>query len=228
MMNINSKMKRLGLLLPLLLMGLLALGGCESDSVAPDDKIPALTSEDAAYQSVIVALAITEVGPQILNIGPNKDIYSQTYDGTNGVTGTVAVDFRLGGADGAPAPSNTADWAHLYTVDSQGLMFEVPPSGQIYLVLNLLCDLNQDTDTATFLSGSGGTMTAGDYSSTFTLDGLVITATGDYPSAGSIVFESGGHELTIEFDGTATALIYLGDNANWALNLDTGDLTELG
>ena len=226
MMNIKRYRRTAGLLL--LVLGLLALVGCESDSVAPQDSDPELTQEDAAHQAAVVAMAIAKVGPQVVRVAPLKTVYSHVFDGTDGITGTVEMDFRTGGPDGASASSTAGDWASLVTLGEDGLAFQVDQSATMYLEVGITCSINQTLHTATALAGSGGTFTAGVYVTTFTMDGLTVAATNDYPTSGVLIFTSGPHTLDIEFDGTVNAVISADGSPHWMLNMDTGALTDLG
>jgi len=227
MMSNKWKRGTAGLVLPLLVMGILALTGCESDSVTPDDPNPELTLEDAAHQAAVVVLGIAEVGPRVVRVAPVKTVYTHEFDGTDGITGTVQMDFRMGGPEGASASATEGTWAGLMTLGGNGLVLQTELGGTMYLAVGLTCTINQATSTATMLPGSGGTFIAGVYATAFTLDGLEVSAASDYPVAGGMTFTSGPHTLDITFDGTRNALISVDGSPHWTVNMDTGDLVEI-
>jgi hypothetical protein len=183
------------------------LAGCESDSVAPHDDLPAVTAEDAAFQTAAVAYALAEVGPYILSPVANKDVTEYTFYGANGLTGTVYVD--------AGATSS-----RLYTADGAPLVYTAPGGGTIMFTLDITGTVSGGI--ATLAEGSGGTMTSGDYVLTFSTTGLVVG--GAYP-VGDITVATGTHEVTAVFDGTNLAVITVDGGAEtWTVNLDTGAL----
>ncbi len=215
--------------LALMLGASMWLAGCESDPVAPHDQLPALTSEDAAYQAAAMGAATGRVLPELLDYsGPLKTEYTYDFpDMGSDVTGTVHFDFRTGGADGESANYDVADWGRMYTAADSPLSFAVGIGGSVELDLDIFADIDQATDTATFLAGSAGTFTAGDYIATFAFDGVVVTSGDDYPSAGTMTFVSGGYELVVTFDGDNTATVSLNGVITWVVNLDNGEITEV-
>ena len=62
-------MKRL--LIPAALVGLLMIiAGCGSDSLAPNDPLPALSEDSSAQQAGLVAYSVAAVGDLALNFSP--------------------------------------------------------------------------------------------------------------------------------------------------------------
>jgi len=85
----NKKIYLLAALMLMLGLGLW-LTGCESDTVAPHDETPELTSEDVAYQSAAMGVATSQVLPQLVEYEDNdKNEYSYTFPAGSDVTGTV-------------------------------------------------------------------------------------------------------------------------------------------
>ncbi len=205
------------------------LTGCESDSVAPHDQLPALNSEDVAYQAAAVGAAASRVLPQIVDFsGTDKTEYTYTFPSEGSqVTGSVYFDFRNGGAEGASADYDVATWCRMNTATDAPLIFAVGAGGSVELDFNIFADIVQATHTATLLDGSVGTFTGGDYIATFAFDGVVVTAGDDYPSGGTMTFVSGGHVLVVTYDGDETATISLDDVETWIVNLETGEITEV-
>ena len=212
-----------------LLPGSLVLIGCESDSVAPHDQTPELSEENVAYQTAIVAMAVAEIGPQVLDFAPAKNVYIFSFEDYDHISGEVEIDFRAGGADGTPATPDVADYAHLYTVgeSSLTLIYGDYTDSAMDLTVDIMTDLDQEAGTATVLTGSGGTMVTGIYSGTYSIDDLVISRSNDYPLSGSISFTTGSHTQVATFDGTVIAVISVDGTPRWTLNLDTGALTEI-
>ncbi len=219
----NHNLKLILAALAVLLLGAWALSGCESDSVAPKDEAPELTQENAGYQAAMVALAMTEVGPQILAY-VNKDVETYDLSGYDYVDGSVQVDYRSGGADGTPTTPGNADYAHLTTVGEDGLVltWDGIPGSAMYLTADIAGTIG--TGSVTILAGSGGTMTSGPYVVNYAMNGLVFHATG-YPTGGTFTVSSGGYAMAVAFNGSSTATIYVNDNPTYFLNLATGDLT---
>ncbi len=216
--------------LALMLGASLWLTGCESDSVAPHDQLPALISEDVAYQAAAVSAAASRVLPQLVDfVGTDKTAYTYTFPAVGSqVTGSVYFDFRNCGPDGASADYDVATWGWMYTETDSPLIFAVGIGGSVELDFNIFANIVQSTHTATLLEGSVGTFTGGDYAATFAFDGVVVTAGESYPSGGTMTFISGGHVLVVTYDGDETATVSLNDEVTWIVNLETGDITEVG
>lgn len=210
-----------------LLLGGLVLVGCESDSVTPNDEIPPLTQENAAYMAGLVNMAVAEIAPELLNFNPSKAVYEYDFEGYEYVTGVVYIDYRLGGADGADATPGEADYAHLYTTGDTGLTitYEGMEGSAMSLTADVMADLDQEGQTATVLAGSEGTMVSGEYPGTYMIDGLVVGSNG-YPADGEITFIGGGHTLVSAFDGTNLVRISVDGAPTWWLNLDDGVLSD--
>lgn len=215
------------LMMGLLLMGLLACAGCESDSVAPNDEAPELSEENVAYQAAAVALAVAEIGPVVLDPSAAKEVITYTFENFDYVTGTCDIDYRSGGADGTPASPEAADYAHLYTTTEDGLGLLADFEGGSIEVMRLTADvmatLNHDLDRATVLEGSGGDLVAGIYTGTYAISGVVVG--GEYPESGTITFTSSGYTIVVEFDGSNMADVSVDDVLTWTLNLDDGELS---
>lgn len=224
----NKKYTLLALLALVLGLGLF-LAGCESDSVAPNEELPALTNDEKAGQSAAMASAAAHVLPELVRFtpGPNKNEYSYTIYEEGVVEGMVYFDFRLGGADGAPAAYNGADWARMNTADGMPIIFHVGIGGMVYLDFDITASLVQATNTATLLDGSGGTFTAGQYVATFSFSNVEVTAGDNYPAGGTMTFVTGGTTLLVTFDGDDTAVIALDGVDTWVLNLDDASVTGI-
>ncbi|MFO7608997.1 MAG: hypothetical protein R6X35_07345 [Candidatus Krumholzibacteriia bacterium] len=205
------------------LLGLAA--GCESDSVAPQDTLPPISAEDAAYQSGLIAAAISQISPEIMNPTlPGKQVVNVTWGGQFGLTGTVRIDYR-NGPDGDPATSTAATWARLFTDEDAPVVFTVPDlGGQTRFDLEVTATLDQLADQATILSGSGGTMTSGEYVVTFVLAGIVVGGSG-YPEQGSMTVTAGTHTAAVTFNGTNTATMIVDSSVTYSIDLDTGEVT---
>ncbi len=226
MKNIKLNLKTCLTLTAVLALGLLVLGGCDSDSTAPQDELPSLSQTGAAQQTGFVAMAVASLGPEIVTYdGGSKELYTYTFGGASGITGVVNIDYRDGGSDGDPATFETGDWAHLWTPNVEGITGETSVGGSVSLTFDVEAEVVQASDTATILVGSTGGFTSGGYTGTFALDSVVVTAA-SYPSSGTVVFSSGGFTMTITYDGDSTALISVGGVTTWVVNLDDGSLTD--
>lgn len=201
----------------------LLLGGCESDSTAPQDPAPALSEQEAAAQAGLVAMAVTQVGPEVINFAEiGKTVYSRTFVGD--VSGTVNLDFRLGGPDGPSATWATGTWARLYTDAGNDLVITIGEmGGTAQLGLNITADINRLGGTA--VVNGGGTFATGPYAATFAFDDLAVQADG-YPTGGSMTFNGGGFVMTVAFDGTNIATVTVQGLGTWYVNLDTGEVSQ--
>lgn len=214
----------------ILLTGAFFAGGCSSDSVAPHDDTPELTQENVAGQAAMVAMAITEIGPQLVNFVPNKTVYTYDFAGYDYVDGQVQLDFRLGGADGSSSTPSQADYAHLWTLGENGLTLTYETGvtqSAMYLTADLMADIDQANDRATILDGSGGILVSGIFTGSYAMDGLVVRATG-YPLSGTLTFTGGAHVLVVTFNGSPTAIISADGATVAAVNLTNGDVTFPG
>lgn len=219
-----KNIRALALLLVMLPTAALLLGGCESDTTAPQDQTPALSERDAATQAGLIAMAIVEVGPEVITFSEvRKTVYSRAFIGD--ISGTVFLDFRLGGPGGASATWENGTWAQLYTAVGEPLNIAIGESGSAQLGLNITGDINRVADTAVI--NGGGTFNSGPYAATFTFDDLAIAATG-YPGGGTMTFAGGAFVMTVTFNGTSTATITSPGHGTWFVNLDTGVVTQAG
>ncbi len=205
-------MKKISLIL-FLGIGLGLFSGCQSDALAPHDAAPALTEQDSANQAGFVAFAVAQVGPLAVTYDQKSEVY--TFPVGSEVQGSVELDFRTGGAQGAPSTPSAADYAAISTMGDDGLTIESPLGGMIHLTANLMASISRGTnDSATLLAGSGGTLDAGAYTASFTMSDLTVFESG-YPTGGPIVFDNGYHTLELNFNGTHLVSISLdGDVIN--------------
>ncbi len=207
----------------LLALGLLA-GGCESDATAPQET-PALSEQGAATQAGLVAMAIVQVGPDMINFSePTKQVYSRTFAGD--ISGTVYLDFRVG-ANGVPATWAVGNWVRMYTGEASPLVIAIGDAGGTAQVgLDVNAALNRVDSSA--VVGGGGTFTTGPYSATFTFTDLAIASAAGYPTGGSMTFTGAGYTITVTFDGTNIATITVSGLGTWYVNLDTGVVSQVG
>jgi hypothetical protein len=221
------------LMLPLLLLvaGALLFTGCESDPVAPHEDAPALTEEDVAYQAMYLGQMFNEVGVRIVSNpsapAPNKVVYTYTFPVGSPVAGVITMDYRLGGADGASAAFDAADYAHLYTSVGDPLVLSLGLGGTALFTFDLQASMVQATNTATVLAGSVGSFTSGDYTADFAFNNVVVTLGSDYPLSGSMIFTTTAFELELTYDGDNTAELAVGGVLRYIVNLDDGTLTEV-
>jgi hypothetical protein len=227
-MNIQKKplMRGLVLLAALTVFGLL-VGGCESDSVAPQDELPALSKDAAANQAALAATVLASVAPEIVRYdGPTKEAYSYNFLGVEGVTGTVNLEYWTGGIDGTPATFEVGDHARLWTPGLMGVVLETETGGSVSVTFDIHAQVVQATETATIMVGSDGTFTSGDYVTNFNLVNLVVTDS-DYPTSGSMEVSAGGFDMIVAFDGDHTALLSIDGEGTWIVDLDDGTRTAI-
>jgi hypothetical protein len=212
------------LMAALLALGLLA-GGCESDATAPQDPAPALSEEGAATQAGLVAMAIVQVGPDMISFSePTKQVYSRTFAGD--ISGTVFLDFRVG-ANGVPATWAVGNWVRMYTGAADPLIVTIGNAGgSAQLGLDVNAALNRVDSSA--VVGGGGTFSTGPYSAAFTLTDLAIASAAGYPTGGSMTFTGAGYTITVTFDGTNIATVTVSGLGTWYVNLDTGVVSQTG
>lgn len=226
MSNLKLNLKTCLTLMAVLALGLL-LAGCDSDSTAPQDEVPALTQDGAAQQAAIVAMAVASATPEIVTYNnATKEMYSYTFTGAQGITGIVNLEYWIGGADGTSATFATGDYAHLWTPNAEGITGTISTGGSITVTFDIEAEVVQATSTATIQVGSTGTFETGDYNGSFELNNLVVTGAA-YPSSGTVVFTSGGHVITITYSGGSTATLSVSGTDSWTVNLDDGTLTEI-
>jgi len=212
----------LTLMLPLLLAAGMFLGGCESDATAPQDPAPQLSEQEAASQAGLVAMAVVQVGPEVITFNEaGKTVYTKSFIGD--VSGTIYLDFRMGSADGASATWVNGTWVRLYTAAGEPLNIPIGESGSAQLVLDINAALNRTLNTA--VVGGGGSFASGPYAATFSFTDLAIAAAGNYPTGGSMTFNGAGFVMTVTFNGTNTATLAVEDHGTWFINLDTGAVT---
>jgi hypothetical protein len=209
----------------LLFLALLALGalliGCESDSTAPDEDLPALESGDVATQSGAMATSMTRVLPRIWSPGVGKAVGEYSYTFVSGpVLGTVFSEFRTE-EGGELVGYDVAGWCRVFT--DEPLAITLVEGGIPWLLdFSVTADIDQQQDQAT--ASGGGTLTVGAYVADFTLDAVVVRDGDSYPASGSITFVNEGVTATVAFDGDATAVITVGDES-WVVDLDDASVS---
>ena len=198
----------------LLAFGLM-VGGCESDAVAPQEELPALTEAEAVQQAALVAVGVATVGPEILKFQVpkprDKDLGVYIYDFPEGgdISGTVILEYF---ADGLPSLKEAADYGKLYTPEGEVVAIELElPGGakpEFELTFALEGDIDQAADMAT-VSG-GGTWATGELGGEFSFTDLVLTELSSYPDGGRLEFSTGIFDLVVEYDGDNTASVEVG------------------
>ncbi|MBK7048434.1 MAG: hypothetical protein IPH48_18420 [bacterium] len=212
----------LTLMLPLLLAAGMFLGGCESDATAPQEPAPQLSEREAASQAGLVAMAVVQVGPEVITFNDaGKTVYERSFIGD--VSGTIFLDFRMGSADGASATWVNGTWVRLYTAAGEPLNIPIGESGSAQMVLDINAALNRTLNTA--VVGGGGSFASGPYAATFSFTNLAIAAANNYPTGGSMTFNGAGFVMTVTFNGTNTATLVVQGHGTWSINLDTGAVT---
>lgn len=191
------------------------LGGCGSDSTAPDDSLPPLSDEDVADQSGFMAVALVQVAPLGLDYGGKAaDVgdYTYTFPGGGEVQGTVYLQFRDGGATGDPVAYGQADWARAYTAGDEPLTIDLIEGGIPWiLAFELFSDLNRATDSA--LVNGGGSLVIGDYTATWTVEDLQINGAQQWPASGTLTFTNEGITAVVRFNGTSTVTVEVGESS---------------
>lgn len=221
----------------ILLLGFcLVVGGCESDSVVPQEELPALTEQGAAQQASLVAVGISMAGPELLNFsGKSGDkelgIYPYTFPDGGDVTGTIMLEYFTGGAGGTHSSWEDADYGLLYTVEDNEVSMNLDLDGlapDFGMTFNLYGPIDQVLDTAE-VSGTGKFRT-GASNHGFTIpddDPVVLEAVSTYPSGGMFVYSADGFELLVVYDGSDTAIIQIAEVVAYTIDLDTGMVTPV-
>ncbi len=203
----------------------LSLAGCASDTVGVHQDPPELSSLDVAHQAGYTGKAFAMIGPYLFeDLSPGKDEYIYMFPPDGDGEGTVYFEFF--NAAEADAQYDNADNARMYTMpdESISLNFEVVEKDEISLVLtfDLVADpYDYDTRTAT-LNGSG-TLDTGIYAGDWSLEDVVISATGD-PQSGSLSFTIEDMTAVITYDGDDTVTVTIGDDT-YTLDLETGNIS---
>lgn len=221
----------------ILLLGFcLVIGGCESDSVVPQEQLPALTEQGAAQQASLVAVGISKAGPELLNFsGKSGDkelgVYPYTFPEGGDISGTIMLEYFTGGAGGTHSSWDDADYGLLYTTEGNEVSVALDLDGlepQFGLTFNLYGPIDQVADTAE-VSGTG-TFTTGDSSNDFTIpddDPVLLEAISTYPSGGMFLYSADGFELMVVYDGSDTAIIQIAEVVAYTIDLDTGIVTPV-
>lgn len=212
--------------LGLVLAGAL-MAGCESESVTPNENLPALTEGDAASQAGFLAMAISTVGNEFAGFEETaKNLYSYTFGEESDIQGTVYFTFLAGGADGQQAPYDQADWVHGATGVGEGLTVAAAGlSAAIAMTLDMVADPYDPVNRTATLSGAG-TLTAGDYSSGWSIEGVAVSAEG-FPGDGTMTFEAGEITVVVHFDGDSEASVTVDGVEIGTIDLSTGVFEEI-
>lgn len=210
------------------------LAGCESDSVAPQDELPAMTKDDVAQQAGIVAAGLHKLGPQLLRFTPPKGkevgVYVYEFPTEPYVTGRVTMEFFTGGAGGTHAAYDVADYGMLYTDEGEMLDITLTFPGDIELGLGLELDvagaIDQVAGTAD-VSG-GGHLDTDLFDTDFTFTNVVVTRDPEgYPDSGTLTLASGSLVAVVTFDGDDSAVIAFDGDDLFMVDLDTGQVSPI-
>jgi hypothetical protein len=224
MKNTTRKLSALALLAAGLL---LALAGCESDSTAPKDELPAISQEAAAEQAGYFAYALTQAYDIYQDALGGKEVDIHSFS-RGDASGSFTMDFRSGGPGGTPASSGAADYVHIYTDTGQDV--RITRSGQDLPLAVATFDVDvypyDSTPPESGTLNGGGNLVSGAYTSTFTVTDLVQD-TSTYPPSGALGYSAGDHDVRVVFTGSRMAQLYIGPEGSamlYLVDLDTGDL----
>ena len=77
---------------------------------------------------------------------------------------------------------------------------------------------------ATLQPGERVVIKAGNYSTSFTIEGVELEE-GSYPPSGTMTYTAGSHDVTVTFSGTRYAEVTVGTDVA-CVDLDTGELMD--
>ena len=210
------------------------LGGCESDSVAPQDELPTMTQDDAAQQAGMVATGLHRLGPQLLRFNPAKGkddgIYTYEFPTEPYVTGMVTMEFFTGGAGGTHVAYDEADYGMLYTDPGEMLDITLEFPGGIEVGLGLELDVAGDIDqvAGTADVSGGGHLYTDLFDTGFDFEDVVVTRDPEgYPESGTLTLTNGPWEAVVTFDGDDSAVISFGGDDLFVVDLDTGQVSPI-
>jgi len=215
-----------------MLLGVMAwlVGGCSSESTAPNDDLPQLTEGDVATQSGFMAMAVVQISPVAFCCEPDGKAdasdgnYLFSFTPGDAVQGDVLLHFRVGGENGTPSGYDVADWGRAWTADEAPLTIEVVDGGAL-LEADFVLTSTLDRDAGTAVTNGSGTLTLVDYVADWTLEAITLEEDGDYPTSGTLTFTNEGITGTVTFDGDNTASLTVGE-MTWSVELNDGSLTE--
>jgi hypothetical protein len=225
----------------ILLLGFCLLqGGCESDSVAPNDDLPQLTEREAAQRVALVATGISKVGPQVLSFNGKKSrdkddvvgVYPYDFPEGGDITGSIVLEYFFGGAGGTHVHWDDADYGLLYTPKGVTVSVALDLGGGVGPIFGLTFDLHGDIDRAedTAEVAGSGTFSTGGSSNGFTIpdtDPIVLTGVSSYPTGGEILFSADGFNLSVEYEGDHIVDVTIGDVVSYTIDLNTGIVTPV-
>jgi hypothetical protein len=209
------------IILPALLGLWFLTAGCGSDTTAPRDKLPGVTEEAATTQAGYVANALSELHGAWLTAMASKATEYHSF--TQGdVSGSFTLDYFLDGVDSSKEDANEA---HVYTNAAQNEDVVVDDGSG-----NELITATFDVDVTSYDDGppaegtvdGGGNIKAGNYNTSFTIEGVELED-GSYPPSGTMTYTAGSHDVTVTFSGTRYAELTVGTDAT-CVDLDTGEL----
>jgi hypothetical protein len=217
-----------------LMLVLGAFAGCGSDSTTPQDEVPALTEDNAVFAAGYLASYISNaygVYQGALKSAADKAVSVETFT-EGGIHGDYTLDFRAD--DGTtPSPSGSAEWLRAYTAAGQQIEVysepydpdadpaQVPLATCTFDAIAFPYDHTDGAESGTV--NGGGTLHAGAYTTTFTVDDLELNVD-EYPPSGALSYTAGEHLVVVTFDGSSVAGMTVGEN-HYHVNLNTGVVT---
>jgi hypothetical protein len=220
----------------ILLLGIcLVMAGCESDSVTPNDQLPALTEKGAVQQAALVAVGIAKAGPELLKFSGKKDlgIYTYTFPPGGDISGVIMLEYFTGGPGGTHTDWETADYGLLYTTEGEQVTVVLDLEGvepEFSLTFDLEGPINQAEDSAEVF-GSGN-FTSGESSNDFTIDEedpILLEELSSYPDGGTFMYVVDSISVAVVYDGDVTADVFISEapEPGYSINLDTGIVTVI-
>jgi hypothetical protein len=202
---------------------LLVVSGCGSDSTAPKDELPPISQQAAAEQAGYFASAVAQAYDIYQDALHGKEVIVHDFT-TGDASGTFTMDFRSGGPGGTASASGSADYIHIYTDTDQDV--RITQAGLTIPLVIATFDVEvypyDATPPESGTVNGAGTLVSGAYTSTFTIGGVFLNVS-SYPPSGTLTYSAGGHDVTVEFDGSRFATLTVGAEM-WLVNLDTGEL----
>jgi hypothetical protein len=225
----------LSCLTSLIALGALAMSGCGSDAVAPQESI-SITVDEAAVGAALIAFGMVRLFPEFLYYRPAKaakvECDSLHLIAGEDVEGAVTITFRTLAGDPVCSYEGRPDFGHMYTRGGQQVLARIPDEipGSKERVVVLTFDIDAEFFRTTTAISGGGTLVAGGLTTGFTVTNATVVNAEEppnYPVAGEVGFLIGNTPAAVAFlGGEELATLTIGGRT-WNVLLDTGKIEEV-